>query len=97
MPTLAVKLGASSSVIYEFPWRWPLHALRHPPEGDTNGWYLWTGEPLPDPDFFLPWHVEHLLKLCPALLPLLELPPGSRFIYAPDYLDVWYDEALLDG
>jgi hypothetical protein len=31
-----------------------------------------------------------------AMLSLLDLPPGSRFIYAPDYLDMWQDPSLLD-
>ena len=91
------KLGASRAVIENSTWEWPLHALRHPPEADTTGWYLWTGELQEDPDFFLPWHVAHVLDRCPGLGPLLELPPGSRFIYAPDYTDVWQDDSLLDA
>jgi hypothetical protein len=90
------KLGASRSVIDGDPWEWPLHGLRHEPESDTTGWYLWTGELREDPDFFLPWHVSHALDRCPALDRLLELPPGSRFIYAPGYLDVWDDPSLLE-
>ena len=35
----------------------PLNGLRHPPEGDTTGWYIWAGEePSKDPDFFKPLH-----------------------------------------
>ena len=90
------KLGASRSVVEGPAWDWPLHGLRHPPEADTSGWYLWTGELLQDDDFFLPWHVAHVLDRCPELAPLLELPPGSRFMYAPDYFDVWQDDSLLD-
>ena len=75
---------------------WPLHALRHPPEGDTNGWYLWTGEYTEDANFFLPWHTAHLLERCPELRDLMDLPPGSRFIYTPNYLDVWDDASLLE-
>ena len=78
------------------PWDWPLHGLRHPPEGDTTGWYVWTGEFQTDHDFFLPWHVDHLVTRCPDLRELMDLPPGSRFIYAPDYLDVWEDLSLLN-
>ena len=22
----------------------PINGLRHPPEGDTSGWYIWAGE-----------------------------------------------------
>jgi hypothetical protein len=90
------KLGASRAVIENGEWEWPLHGLRHPPGADTSGWYLWTGELQEDVDFFLPWHVAHALDRCPDLRPLLELPPGSRFIYAPDYTDVWQDNSLLD-
>jgi hypothetical protein len=82
------KLGASRAVIENSTWEWPLHGLRHPPDADTTGWYLWTGELHQDADFFLPWHVAHALDRCPDLRPLLELPPGSRFIYAPGYTDL---------
>ena len=34
---------------------------------------------------------------CPAVLPYLSLPPGFRFLIAPDYEDVWEDAALLEG
>ena len=94
--TTGGTLGASAEVIQDSPWEWPLHGLRHPPEGDTTGWYLWTGHLSQDADFFRPWHVTHAVDRCPDLGPLLELPPGSRFIYAPDFTDVWEDESLLD-
>jgi hypothetical protein len=30
----------------------PLNGLRHPPEGNTTGWYIWAGGELSaDPDF----------------------------------------------
>lgn len=90
------KLGASRAVIENSTWEWPLHGLRHPPQADTTGWYLWTGELQEDTDFFQPWHVTHALGRCPDLRRLLELPPGSRFIYAPDYTDVWQDATLLE-
>jgi hypothetical protein len=33
----------------------PVNGLRHPPEGDTTGWYIWAGQELSDaPDFFEP-------------------------------------------
>lgn len=39
----------------------PINGLRHPPEGDTTGWYFWAGEELSDdPDFFKPMHVERV-------------------------------------
>lgn len=74
----------------------PINGLRHPPEGDTTGWYIWAGEePSKDPHFFKPLHVEHLAEWCPSVLPYLGLPPGSRFLIAPNHEDVWEDESLL--
>lgn len=74
----------------------PINGLRHPPKGDTTGWYIWAGEDLPsDPDFFVPLHVKHLPEWCPEILRFLGLPPGHRFLLAPGYEDVWQDAALL--
>ena len=75
----------------------PINGLRHPPEGDTTGWYIWAGEELSsEPDFFMPLHVEHLAKWCPEVLPFLGLPPGWRFLVADGHEDVWEDESLLN-
>lgn len=75
----------------------PINGLRHPPEGGTTGWYIWAGEELlSDAEFFKPLHVEHLLTWCPEVLKYLGLPPGWRFLIAGDYVDVWYDENLLN-
>jgi hypothetical protein len=74
----------------------PINGLRHPPQGDTTGWYIWAGEePSSAPNFFKPLHVEHLAEWCPAVLPYLGLPPGSRFLIAPNHEDVWEDKSLL--
>jgi hypothetical protein len=74
----------------------PLNALRHPPEGDTSGWYIWGGENLSsDPAFFEPLHVSHLSEYCPTLLPYLALAPGWRVLLAPQQEEVWYDQSLL--
>jgi len=74
----------------------PLNGLRHPPEGDTTGWYLWAGEELSQADdFFRPLCARHLEDVCPQVLPYLGLPPGWRFLIADGYEDVWFDEALL--
>lgn len=74
----------------------PINGLRHPPEGDTTGWYIWAGEePSNDPDFFVPIHVEHLIEWCPDAIRFLGLPPGWRFLVAHDYEDVWEDQSLL--
>jgi hypothetical protein len=37
-----------------------VHGLRHRPEGDTCGWYIWRGELTDDPEFFNASHVAHL-------------------------------------
>jgi hypothetical protein len=74
----------------------PINGLRHPSEGDTSGWYIWAGEEFSDdPDFFAPLHIEHLQKWCPDIIKYLGLPPGWRFLNAPDYEDVWQDKSLL--
>ncbi len=76
---------------------WPINGLRHAPEGNSCGWYIWAGDDLSqDPDFFAPLHVAHLSEWCPAVLPYLELAPGWRFLIAPGYEDVWFDSSLLD-
>jgi hypothetical protein len=74
-----------------------INGLRHPPEGDTTGWYIWAGEEFSEAaDFFEPLHVEHLVERCPEILPYLGLPPGWRFLIAPEYEDVWFDESLFN-
>ena len=73
----------------------PLNALRHAPEADSSGWYIWAGEELSeDPDFFLPLHISHLAEWCPEILPYLALPPGWRVLLAPGYEDAWFEEGL---
>ena len=75
----------------------PINGLRHPPEGDTTGWYIWAGEELSDsPELFKPLHVTHLSNWCPKVKKYLGLAPGWRFLIAGDHEDVWYDETLLD-
>ncbi|WNO10388.1 hypothetical protein [Teredinibacter sp. KSP-S5-2] len=74
----------------------PINGLRHPPEGDTTGWYIYAGEELSDdPNFFKPLHVEHLDDWCPQVKKYLGLAPGWRFLIAGDYEDVWFDDSLL--
>jgi hypothetical protein len=76
--------------------RLPLNGLRHPAEHDTTGWYIWCGEEFLDaPDFFQPVHTSHIYEEYPQLVSLLGLPPGFRFLIAEGYLDIWYDDALL--
>ncbi len=72
-----------------------LNGLRHRPEGNTTGWYIWRGEaPTQSPDFFVPLHVAHLERWCAEALPFLGLAPGWRFLKAGDYVDVWFDKNL---
>lgn len=89
-----LKAGVAKSIREN---KQPLNGLRHPPEGDTTGWYIWAGEELSDdPDLFEPVHVGHLAELCPQVMPYLALPPGWRFLITSDYEDVWEDPALLE-
>jgi hypothetical protein len=76
----------------------PINGLRHPPEANTTGWYIWAGEEyFEDPDFFVPLHVAHLQEWCPQVLKYLGLAPGWRFLIDDNgYEDVWYDEQLLE-
>lgn len=90
---LELKLGVSEDF---FSGKLPLNGLRHSPEGDTCGWYLWSGEELSQThDNFQPLHVRHLIERCPEVLPYLALPAGWRFLKAGDYEDVWFDASLL--
>lgn len=93
LPPADAKVGIARNVRTGLQ---PLNALRHPPEGDTSGWYIWAGEELSDnPEFFIPLHVSHLADWCPTLIPYLALPPGWRVLLAPGQEDVWFDEGLL--
>lgn len=89
------KIGVSLNVREDL---WPVNGLRHRPDGETTGWYVWAGEVWSDDDdFFVPLHVSHLADWRPVVLPYLALPPGWRFLVAPDHEDVWQDPSLLDG
>lgn len=93
--TQDATLGASSAIV-DGSSGWPIHGLRHPPEGRTSGWYIWSGELSDAEDFFKPLHHEHFAQRWPELTHLLDLPPGSRFLVAPGQEDVWDDASLLD-
>lgn len=67
----------------------PINGLRHPPEGNMNGWYLWPGEQFPSAaDAFSPVQPHHLIDLRPEVIKFLGLPPGYRFLLADDVVDV---------
>lgn len=88
-----MKIGIAKNVLDR---RLPINGLRHPPVGDTTGWYIWAGEVLSsEDDFFVPLHVSHLEHWCPEAIPFLGLPPGWRFIATPGHQDVWFDPDLL--
>lgn len=74
----------------------PLNGIRCLPVGDTTGWYIYGGEYSSAPDFFLSLHISHLAEWCPAVTPYLLLPPGWGFVIAPDYEDVFFNQAYLD-
>jgi hypothetical protein len=77
--------------------QFPINGLRHPPEGDTTGWYIWSGEGFSEAaDFFDALHVIHLKEWCPEIIKYLGMGPGWRFLVAPEYEDVWFDSKLLD-
>jgi hypothetical protein len=92
-PDLDSKLGISDNF---FSGELPLNGLRHPPQGDTCGWYLWAGELSNATDFFKPLHVSHVVDRDASLARYLGLPPGWRFLLANGQEDVWFDSTLLD-
>ena len=90
---IEMKVGVSLSVRRG---EYPVHGLRRPIEGNTTGWYIWSGDFSDDVDFFQPLHVKHLYEWNPKLLKYLGLAPGWRFLIAPNYEDVWQDLTLLN-
>jgi len=74
----------------------PIHGMRTPPIGTTNGWYIWCGDLSDADDFFAPLHVDHIGDYLPAVAEYLDLPPGYRFLIdGMGYEDVWFDANLL--
>jgi hypothetical protein len=89
-----LKIGISRTFD---PAQFPVNGLRHPPEGDTSGWYIWSGEEFPTgDDSFVPLHAFHLNDRCPEIVKYFGLAPGWRFLVAPGYEDVWFDPGLLN-
>lgn len=89
----AEKLGIALATLTELP----LIAVRCPPEKGTCGWYIYGGEHSNDPDFYQPLHVAHLEDYCPQILPYLALAPGWHVMLAPDFEDVWFEEAGMNA
>ncbi|WP_456236778.1 immunity protein Imm33 domain-containing protein [Croceibacterium salegens] len=89
-----LKLGLALATLG----REPINGLRHPPTGDTTGWYVWAGEKLSTAaDFFQSVHADHLNEILPRIVPYLGLAPGWRFQIAPDHEDVWFDASLINA
>ncbi|MFS2207491.1 hypothetical protein [Variovorax sp. Varisp36] len=87
--TLGIALNVRDGIL-------PINGLRHPPSAGTSGWYIWAGEEFStEADFFKPLHIEHLDGWAPEIKKYLGLPPGWRFLIAPGYEDIWFDEKLL--
>jgi len=75
----------------------PINGLRHPVTPGSSGWYVWCGETLSEgTDFFEPQHASHIYKRMHCISHLLALPPGYRFLWTEQHLDVWFDETLLN-
>lgn len=75
----------------------PINGLRHPKEGNIDGWYLWSGGDIQDDiHFFEPIHVEHLITSKSLVLKYLALPAEWRFqIDEKGYEDIWFDPKIL--
>ena len=89
-----LRIGISDNFFFDIL---PFNGLRHPPEYDMCGWYLWAGEQFSeDKDFFKSLHLYHLAERRPDLMKFLALPAGWRFLVANDFEDVWFDKSLLN-
>ena len=90
-----LKIGISDEVLIGLL---PIHGLRHPPEGNTSGWYIWAGDKFSESeDFFKPYCIKHLFDKKSEIIKYLGLPAGYRFLIDnKGYEDIWFDEKLLD-
>ena len=75
----------------------PINGLRHPAHGNMCGWYIWSGEMLSeDSDYFSVICYEHIVANAWDWVQYLALPEGWRFLAAPGYEDIWFDQALFE-
>lgn len=76
----------------------PINGLRHVPRDGTSGWYIWSGGEIDETDgsFFRPTHLTHIVEALPQVARYLALPPGWRFLVAPEQEDIWYDPTIRD-
>jgi hypothetical protein len=89
-----LKMGISKTF---GPSKFPIDGLRHPPQGDTTGWYVWSGEEFSmDVGVFVPLQAFHLNDRCPEIVKYFGLGPGWRFLVAPGQGEVWFDPSLLN-
>ena len=75
----------------------PVHGRRVAPGPGASGWFVWAGDWSDADDFFEPTHAAHIPQVCPLASLFLSLPPGWRFLTDGDYVDVWFDPAILHG
>ena len=88
--------GSKVGIALQTMGRIPIHGVRIRPTETVCGWYIHAGEWSDDPNFYQPMCVEHLEEYCRFALPFVCLPPGWRFLTdGRGYIDVWYDEAVL--
>jgi hypothetical protein len=75
--------------------QYPINGLRHPLENNTDGWCIWSGDVFSRAKYFIkPINTFHMNEHCPEILKILELPTVWRFLYTPDYADIWFDANL---
>lgn len=77
----------------------PINGLRHHRQKNIDGWYLWSGEEIPQDmhNFLNSIHPIHLVEKRPLVLRYLGLPYGYRFqIDDKDYEDIWFDQSILE-
>ena len=94
---LAPEIGSKIRIALGTLKELPINGLRHLPENDSNGWFIWCGEEMTsEKDFFSPLHIHHIQEYLPQVEEYLSLPPGYRFLIdGENYEDVWQDLDLL--
>ena len=91
-PTDRVAIGRDFD-----PTRYPINGLRNPAYGNMCGWSIWSGKVLSqEADYFNVICYEHLVAKGWDWVDYLALPVGWRFLVAPGYKDIWFDQSLFD-
>ncbi|MHC5309156.1 immunity protein Imm33 domain-containing protein [Myroides sp. LJL116] len=74
----------------------PIYGIRNFKKGNTNGWFIWSGEYSYADDFYKPVCAGHLLDKNTTIINYLGLPEGWGFIIDSNgYEDVWFDSNYL--